>query len=88
MTNLRFKKKFYRKQKEDVPKPMKRRKKDGNERSPYWKFFDKRMNIEDDGVERKYAQCKFCKSLLKSDPNRNGTSTKKTCREVQKKKNR
>ena len=35
------------------------------------------MIVEDDGVERKYAQCKFCKSLLKSDPNRNGTSTLK-----------
>ena len=45
--------------KEDVPKPTKRRKKDGNERPPYWKFFDKRMIVDDDGVERKYAQCSF-----------------------------
>ncbi|KAJ9557436.1 LOW QUALITY PROTEIN: hypothetical protein OSB04_012050 [Centaurea solstitialis] len=37
---------------EEVPKPTKRRKKDGNERAPYWKVFDKRMIMEDDGVER------------------------------------
>ena len=58
-----------------MSKPTKRQKKDGNERSPYWNFFDKRMIVEDDGVERMYAQCKFCKSLLKVDPNLNETFT-------------
>lgn len=64
-----------------MPKPTKRRKKDGNEIAPFWKFFDKIMIVEDDGVEKKYAQCKFCKALLKADPNRNETSLK-TCKEV------
>lgn len=70
-----------------MPKPTTRRKKDENKRTPFWKIFDRIMIVDDDSVKRKCKQCKFCKSILVIDPNRNMTSNlTKTCK-VQKKDN-
>ncbi|CAI9273821.1 unnamed protein product [Lactuca saligna] len=43
--------------------------------APVWKYFEIEWIKEDDGIERKWAECNYCLHLLAADPNRNGTTS-------------
>ncbi|CAI9278304.1 unnamed protein product [Lactuca saligna] len=43
--------------------------------APVWKYFKIEWIKEDDGIERKWAECNYCLHLLAADPNRNGTTS-------------
>ncbi|CAH1438048.1 unnamed protein product [Lactuca virosa] len=40
------------------------------ERSTCWQHFDMLWVVEDNGVERRQARCKYCFATLKADPSR------------------
>ncbi|CAI9278278.1 unnamed protein product [Lactuca saligna] len=42
---------------------------------PVWKYFEIEWIKEDNGIERKWAECNYCLHLLAADPNRNGTTS-------------
>ena len=43
--------------------------------STCWQHFDVFWVVEDDGVERMQAKCKYCFATLKVDPSRHSTSS-------------
>ncbi|KAL4574512.1 hypothetical protein LXL04_021344 [Taraxacum kok-saghyz] len=47
---------------------------EGKGKAPCWVAFDTQWIREEDGVEKKYAECLFCMKLLKADGTLNGTT--------------
>ncbi|KAL4562846.1 hypothetical protein LXL04_026877 [Taraxacum kok-saghyz] len=47
---------------------------EGKGHAPCWVAFDTQWIREEDGVEKKYAECLFCLKLLKADRTLNGTT--------------
>ncbi|KAD3068074.1 hypothetical protein E3N88_35954 [Mikania micrantha] len=46
----------------------------GRHRPKCWGYCEVVYIEEDDGVKRKYGRCKYCKTNIKADPHRNGTT--------------
>ena len=43
--------------------------------APAWNYFEIEWIKEEDGIERKWAECNYCLKLLAADANRNGTAS-------------